>query len=151
MVSEVRSSRRVRGLDRGARGGRSANSADHDGWEIIHAVLLTKTSIGHLTARGAGAEARRVLHTEFAGSSGARLGNMVRDVVCPREHWLAGRRCGPRTTRLQSTRKWWLSLRGTPHQSWKGVATTTSAAREACGRSELGGTRGQNSCEEAGF
>ena len=23
------------------------------------------------------------------GSSGARLGNMVRKVVCPREHWLA--------------------------------------------------------------
>ena len=33
--------------------------------------------------------ARRLLHTEHAGSSGARLGNMERDVVCTREHWLA--------------------------------------------------------------
>ena len=62
--------------------------------KIICAVLLTKTegkafSIVHLTARGAGAEGWRLLHTEYAGSSGARLGNMVRDVVCPREHWSA--------------------------------------------------------------
>ena len=44
----------------------------------------------------------------------------------------------------------------TPHQSWKGhghcVATATSAAREACSRSELGGgTRGRNSCEQVQF
>ena len=62
--------------------------------KITCAVVLTKTdgkafSIVHLTSRGAEAEAWRRLHTEFAGSSGARLGNMVRDVVCPREHWLA--------------------------------------------------------------
>ena len=28
---------------------------------------------------------------------------------------------------------------------------TTSAAREACSRSELGGTRGRNSCEKVRF
>ena len=60
----------------------------------IYAVLLTKTegkvfSNVHLTQRRAGAEAWRLLHTEYAGPSGPRLGNMVRDVVCPREHWLA--------------------------------------------------------------
>ena len=56
------------------------------------------------------------------------------------------------TARLQSTSRWWWSRRRvprTPRQSWKGhrhcVATTTSIAREACSRSELGGTRGQNS------
>ena len=43
----------------------------------------------HLMPRGTGAEAWRLPHTEYAGSSGARLANMVRDVVCPREHWLA--------------------------------------------------------------
>ena len=62
--------------------------------KIIYAVLLTKTegkafSIVHLTAKGPRAEAWKFPHTEYAGSSGARLGNMVRDVVCPREHWLA--------------------------------------------------------------
>ena len=62
--------------------------------KIIYAVLLTKTegkafSIVYLTGKGAGAEAWRLLHTENAGSSGARLGNMVREVVCPREHWSA--------------------------------------------------------------
>ena len=58
--------------------------------KIIYAVWLTKTegkafSIVHLTARGAGAEAWRLLHAEYAVSSGARLGNMVREVVCPRD------------------------------------------------------------------
>ena len=62
--------------------------------KIIYAVLLTKTegkafSIVHLRKRGARAEAWRLLHAEYARSSGARLGNMVRDVVCPRERWLA--------------------------------------------------------------
>ena len=62
--------------------------------KIIYAVPLTETegkafSIVHLTARGTAAEAWRLLHAEYAGSSGARLGNMVRDVVCPREHCLA--------------------------------------------------------------
>ena len=57
--------------------------------KIIYAVLLTKTegtacSNVHLTQRGAGAEAWRLLRAEYAGSSGARLGNMVREVVCPR-------------------------------------------------------------------
>ena len=33
-------------------------------------------------------------YTEYAGSSGARLGNMVRDVTCPREHWFAGVNAG---------------------------------------------------------
>ena len=61
---------------------------------IIDAVLLTKTegkafSIVHLTPRGAGAEAWRLLRAEYAGSSGARLGNMVREVVCTRDQWLA--------------------------------------------------------------
>ena len=42
--------------------------------KIIYAVLLTKTegkafSIVHLTAKGAGAEAWRLLHTDYAGSS----------------------------------------------------------------------------------
>ena len=69
--------------------------------KIIFAVLLTKTegkafSIVHLTPRGTGAEARRLLHTEYAGSSGGRLGKMVRDVVCPREHWLARCECWQR-------------------------------------------------------
>ena len=46
---------------------------------IIYAVLLTKTegkalSIVHLTRRGAGAEAWRLLRAGYAGSSGARLG-----------------------------------------------------------------------------
>ena len=55
---------------------------------------MTKTegkafSIVHLTARGAGAEAWRFLRAKYAGSSGARLGNMVREVVCPRDQWLA--------------------------------------------------------------
>ena len=62
--------------------------------KIFCAVLMTKTegkafSIVHLTARGAGAEAWRLLRSEHAGSSGARLGNMVREVVCPRDQWLA--------------------------------------------------------------
>ena len=62
--------------------------------KIIYDVLLTKTegkafSIVHLTPRRAGAEAWRLQHREHAGSSGARLANMVRDVVCPREHWLS--------------------------------------------------------------
>ena len=62
--------------------------------KTIYAVLLTKTqgkafSIVHLTARGAGAEPWRLLRAEYAGSSGARLGNMVREVVCPRDQWLA--------------------------------------------------------------
>ena len=56
--------------------------------KIICPVLLTKTegkafSIVHLTARGAGAEAWKLLHTEYAGSSG----NMVRGMVCWREQW----------------------------------------------------------------
>ena len=34
-------------------------------------------------------EAWRLLCAEYAGSSGARLGNMVREVVCPRDQWLA--------------------------------------------------------------
>ena len=60
----------------------------------IYAVLLTKTegkafSIVLLTARRAGAEAWRLLRAEYAGSSGARLGNMVREVVCRRDQWLA--------------------------------------------------------------
>ena len=82
MVSEIRSLRGVRGLDRGARGGGSANSADLDVWtspdairlgKMIHAVLLTKTdgkafSIVHLTAEGAGEEeAWRLLRAEYAG------------------------------------------------------------------------------------
>ena len=58
--------------------------------KINYAVLLTKTegkafSIVHLTARGAGAEAWRLLRAEYSGSSGARLGNMVREMVCPRD------------------------------------------------------------------
>ena len=62
--------------------------------KIIYAVLLTKTegkafSTVHLTARGAGAEAWRLPRPEHAGSSGARLGDMVREVVCPRDQWLA--------------------------------------------------------------
>ena len=62
--------------------------------KIIYAVRLMKTegeafSSVHLTARGAGAEVWRLLHTEYAGSSGARLANVVRDVVRPREDWLA--------------------------------------------------------------
>ena len=62
--------------------------------KIIHAVLLSKTegkafSIVHLTPRGTGAEAWRLPHTDDVGSSAARLGNMVRDVVCPRGHWVA--------------------------------------------------------------
>ena len=79
VVSEVRSLRRVGWLDGGARGGRSANSAGFGDWaspdairlgKIIY-VLLTKTegkafSIVHLTPRGAGAEAGRLLHTEYA-------------------------------------------------------------------------------------
>ena len=41
-------------LDRGARGSRSANSADHDGYairqgKIINAVLLTKTEGEHVS------------------------------------------------------------------------------------------------------
>ena len=47
--------------------------------EIIYAVLMTKTkgkafSIVHLTPRGAGAEAWRLLRVEYGWSSGARLG-----------------------------------------------------------------------------
>ena len=62
--------------------------------KIIYAVLLTKTegkvfSIVHLTPRGAGDEAWRLLRAEHAGSSGVRLGNMVREVVCPRDQWMA--------------------------------------------------------------
>ena len=62
--------------------------------KIVYAVLLTKNeekafSIVHLTSRGAGAAVWRLLHAEYAGSSGARLGTIVRDVVCPREQWLA--------------------------------------------------------------
>ena len=62
--------------------------------KIIYAVLLTKTegkafSIVHLTPRGAGAEAWRLLRVEYAGTTGARLGNMVREVVCPRDQWMA--------------------------------------------------------------
>ena len=54
---------------------------------------MTKTEgrafrIVHLTARGAGAEAWRLLRAEYAGSSGAHLGNMVREVVCPRDRRL---------------------------------------------------------------
>ena len=54
---------------------------------------MTKTegkacSIVHLTQRGAGAEAWRLLRAEYAGSSGVRLGNMVREVVCPRDQWM---------------------------------------------------------------
>ena len=61
--------------------------------KIIDAVLLTKTegkafSIVHLTPRGAGAGAWRLPHAEYARSSGARLGKMARDVVCPKERWL---------------------------------------------------------------
>ena len=67
--------------------------------KIIYAVLLTKTegkafSIVHLTKRGAGAEAWRLLHAVYAGSSGARLGNVVRDAACPRERWLADLNAG---------------------------------------------------------
>ena len=62
--------------------------------KIIYAVLLTKTegkafSIVHLTARRARAEAWRLLRADYVGSSGARLGNMVREVVCPRDQRLA--------------------------------------------------------------
>ena len=61
--------------------------------QIIYAVLFTKiegkaVSIVHLTARGAGAEAWR-LRAEYAGSSGARLGIMMREVVCPSDQCLA--------------------------------------------------------------
>ena len=62
--------------------------------KIVCAVLLTK--IGretfdtvHFTFTGAGAEAWRLVHAEYAGSSGARLGTVVRDEVCLREPWLA--------------------------------------------------------------
>ena len=53
--------------------------------KIIHSVLLTKTegktfSFVHLTARGAEAEAWRLLRAEYAGSSGVRWRNMVGDV-----------------------------------------------------------------------
>ena len=62
--------------------------------KIIYAVLLTKTegkafSIVHLTPRGAGAEAWRLLHVEYAGSTGARLVNMVRELVCPKDQLMA--------------------------------------------------------------
>ena len=64
--------------------------------KIIYAVLLTKTegkafSIVHLTPRGARAEAWRLLRAEYANSSGAKLGNMVREVVCPRDQSIDGR------------------------------------------------------------
>ena len=66
---------------------------------IVHALLLTKTEkkaciIVHLTAIGAGAEAWRLLHAEYARSSGAKLGTMVRDVACRREQWLANAAAG---------------------------------------------------------
>ena len=62
--------------------------------KIIYAVLLRRTegkafSIVHLTPRGAGAEAWRLFRAEYAGSSGARLGNMVREVVRPGDQWMA--------------------------------------------------------------
>ena len=62
--------------------------------KIVCAVLLTKTEgeafdTVHFTRAGAGAEAWRLVHAEYAGSSGARLGTMVRDEVCLREPWLA--------------------------------------------------------------
>ena len=66
---------------------------------IVSALLLTKTerkacSFVHLTATGAGAEAWTLSHAECAGSSGAKLGTMVRDVACRREHWLANAAAG---------------------------------------------------------
>ena len=30
-----------------------------------------------------------MLRAEYTGSTGARLGNMVREVVCPRDQWMA--------------------------------------------------------------
>ena len=67
--------------------------------KIIYAVLLAKTegkafSIVHFTTRRAGAEAWRLLRAEYARSSGARLGNMVREVVCPRDQWMADESAG---------------------------------------------------------
>ena len=52
-------------------------------------MFISAFSIVHFTQKGAGAEAWRLLRAEYAGSSSARLGNMVREVVCPRDQWMA--------------------------------------------------------------
>ena len=65
--------------------------------KIVYAVLLTKRkacNIVHLTSRRAGAEESILLHAKYAGSSGARPETRVRDVVCPRQHWLANASAG---------------------------------------------------------
>ena len=60
--------------------------------------FLTKTTgeslgIVHLAAKGAGAEARMLLHMEYAGSSAARLGTTVRGGV-PERRELANASAG---------------------------------------------------------
>ena len=62
------------------------------GEKIVHAVLLTKTegtsfSNVHPAAKEAGAETWRHSHVDCAGTPGARLETVVRDVVCPRDRW----------------------------------------------------------------
>ena len=52
--------------------------------KIIYAVRLTKTE-----GKAFSIEAWRLLRAKYAESSGARLGNMVREVVCPRDQWMA--------------------------------------------------------------
>ena len=50
------------------------------------AIRLGKSLVHH-TPRRDGAEAWRLLRAEYAGSSGARMGNMVREVVCHGWSW----------------------------------------------------------------
>ena len=52
----------------------------------MSALLISRNEEQDLTLGG--------FYTEYAGSSGAHLGNMVRDVACPREHWFAAVNAG---------------------------------------------------------